>query len=96
MKSILRALALAGLLFPFFLIAADHLAEGTVKKIDLPNQGVMLAHGPIKHLGMGAMTMLFKVKDGAMLRHIQEGDRVRFRVESGNGSYVIVHIEAVR
>jgi len=96
MKSVLRALAVASLLFPVSLLAADGLAEGTVKKIDAPSQRVMLAHGPIENIGMGPMTMMFKVKDPAMLKKLKDGDRVRFRVEEIGGEHTVVRIEAAK
>lgn len=94
MKSVSRALAVAGLLLPLSIFAADQLAEGTVKKIDAPTQRVMLAHGPIANIGMMPMTMMFKVKDAAMLKPLKEGDKIRFRVEEIGGDYTIVRIEA--
>ncbi len=96
MKFVLRALAIASLVLPFSLFAADDLSEGTVKKIDAPSQRVMLAHGPIKNLGMMPMTMMFKVKDPAMLKQIKDGQKVRFRVEDVGGEYTIVRIEAAK
>lgn len=98
MKSLLRTfrtlLAAASLLFPVSLFAADTLSEGTIKKIDAASQRVMLAHGPIANLGMPPMTMMFKVKDAALLKPLKEGDKVRFRVEDVGGDYTIVRIEA--
>jgi Cu/Ag efflux protein CusF len=96
MKSVFRALAVAGLLIPFSISAADKLAEGTVKKIDAPTQRVMLAHGRIDSIGMMPMTMMFKVKEPAMLKQVKEGDKIRFQVEDLGGSYTIVRIEAVK
>ena len=100
MKFVLRALAplflIASLVLPFFSFAADELAEGTVKKIDVPSQRVMLAHGPIANIGMAPMTMMFKVKDAALLKKFKDGDKVRFRVEDIDGSYTIVRIEAAK
>jgi Cu/Ag efflux protein CusF len=96
MKSVLRLLAVASLLFPVSLFAADDLSEGTVKKIDAPSQRVMLAHGPIANIGMGPMTMMFKVKDPAMLKQLKDGDKVRFRVEDVGGEYTIVRIQAAK
>jgi Cu/Ag efflux protein CusF len=96
MKSVLRLLAVASLLFPVSLIAADDLSEGTVKKIDAPSQRVMLAHGPIANIGMAPMTMMFKVKDPAMLKQLKDGDKVRFRVEDVGGEYTIVRIQAAK
>ena len=97
MKSVFRALAVAGLFVSLSVSAADPLSEGTVKKIDAPSQRVMVAHGPLANIGMGPMTMMFKVKDPAMLKSLKEGDKVRFRVEEDkSGNYVIVRIEAAK
>lgn len=95
-KSLVRALAVASLALPVSLFAAADLSEGTVKKIDMPSQRVMLAHGPIANIGMPPMTMMFKVKEAAMLKKLKDGDKVRFRVEEIGNDYTIVRIEAVR
>ncbi|MEW6163945.1 MAG: copper-binding protein [Pseudomonadota bacterium] len=97
MQHAIRALATACLLAgtSLFAIAAD-LSEGTVKKIDTASQRVMLAHGPIENLGMPPMTMMFKVKDAAMLKKLKDGEKVRFRVEEVDGAYTIVRIEPAK
>jgi Cu(I)/Ag(I) efflux system protein CusF len=103
MKSILRVfvafVALASLLFPLTVFPAEktlELSEGTVKKIDVPSQRVMLAHGSIANIGMMPMTMMFKVKDPAMLKSLKNGQMVRFRVEDLGGEYTVVHIEPTK
>lgn len=103
MKFLIRALAAASLLlslaFPLNAFSADKdagLSEGTVKKIDAPTQRVMLAHGPIANLNMPPMTMMFKVKDAAMLKSLKDGDKVRFRAEDVGGDYTIVRIEKAK
>jgi Cu/Ag efflux protein CusF len=96
MKSVSRLLAVASLLLPVSLFAASDLSEGTVKKIDAPTQRVMLAHGPIANIGMAPMTMMFKVKDPAMLKKLKDGDKVRFRVEDVGGEYTVVRIEVAK
>jgi Cu/Ag efflux protein CusF len=96
MKSVSRALVAAGLLLSFSISAADKLAEGTVKKIDTPTQRVMLAHGRIDSIGMMPMTMMFKVKNPAMLKPLKEGDKVRFQVADIGGNYIITHLEAAK
>ncbi|NWG32461.1 MAG: copper-binding protein [Rhodocyclaceae bacterium] len=96
MKSLLSALAAASLVLAFPAHSAEELSEGTVRKIDAPAQRVMVQHGPIKNLGMGPMTMMFKAKDAAMLKTIKEGDKVRFRVEDIGGEYTITRIEAAK
>jgi Cu/Ag efflux protein CusF len=94
MKSIVSLLVAASLALPLSVVAADKLAEGTVKKVDAPSQRIMLAHGPIASIGMMPMTMMFKVKDPAMLKAVKEGDKVRFQVADIGGDYTITHIEA--
>ncbi|HAZ60530.1 MAG TPA: RND transporter [Gammaproteobacteria bacterium] len=96
MKSVFRALAAVGLLLSFSVAAANQLAEGTVKRIDAPSQRVMLAHGPLPSIGMGSMTMMFKVRDAAMLKPLKVGDKVRFQVEDIGGNFTITRIEARR
>lgn len=99
MKAILRALAVASLVLPLSAFSAEtsaDLSEGTVKKIDTPTQRVTLAHGPIANLGMPPMTMMFKVREAAMLKSLKEGDKVRFRVEDIGGDYTIVRIQAAK
>jgi Cu/Ag efflux protein CusF len=103
MKSFLRTLArfalAISLVLPLSLHAADKaaLTAGTVKKIDAAGQRIMLAHGPIENLSMPPMTMMFKVKDAAMLKKVKDGDKVLFRVEEDSkGDYVIVSIEAAK
>jgi len=96
MKSLVALLAAASLFSPLSVQAAAELSEGVVKKIDAPTQRLMLAHGPIANLGMPPMTMMFKVKDAAMLKQVKEGDKVRFRVEQIAGDYIVIHIETAK
>jgi Cu/Ag efflux protein CusF len=102
MNFIARAIAVVvtavSLVLPVTLYAAGpaELSEGTVKKIDTSTNRVMLAHGPIANIGMGPMTMMFKVKDPAMLKKLKDGDKVRFRAEDIDGDYTIVRIEAAK
>ncbi|MEW5782386.1 MAG: copper-binding protein [Pseudomonadota bacterium] len=96
MKSLASLLAAASLLVSAHVSAAEELSEGIVKKIDAPTQRIMLAHGPIKNLGMMPMTMMFKVKEPAMLKAVSVGDKVRFRVEDIGGNYTITRLEAAK
>jgi len=96
MKFLSRLFVLVSLLFPLVTLAAAPLSEGTVKKVDASSQRITVDHGPLENLGMGPMTMMFKVKDPAMLKQVKTGDKVRFRVEVIDGTYTVVHIEAAR
>ncbi|MDI6748433.1 MAG: copper-binding protein [Rhodocyclaceae bacterium] len=103
MKAVLRAFAwlalAASLVLPLSVHAADKVAltEGTVKRIDAASNRIMLAHGPIENLFMPPMTMMFNVKDAAMLKKVKDGDKVLFRAEDDvKGGYVIVSIQVVK
>ena len=67
--------------------------DGEVRKIDKENQKITLKHGDIKNLDMPGMTMVFKVKDGAMLDKVQVGSKVKFKAEKLDGAIVVTSVE---
>ena len=69
------------------------MAIGEIRKIDLPNSKVTIKHGEIKNLDMPGMTMVFQVKDVAMLNNIKVGDSVRFSAEKAGGAIVVTIIQ---
>jgi Cu(I)/Ag(I) efflux system periplasmic protein CusF len=69
------------------------MTEGEVRKLDRDNRKVTLRHGEIKHLQMPPMTMVFEVKDAALLEKLKNGDKVRFRAEQIGGVYTVTAIE---
>lgn len=69
------------------------LAEGEIRKVDKDAGKLTIKHGPIKNLEMPAMTMVFKVKDAAMLEQVAAGDKIRFGVEKVNGAFTVQQIE---
>ena len=71
-------------------------SEATVKKVDPANGKVTLAHGPLKNLGMPAMTMVFKVKDTAMLGKLKEGDKIAFVAEIAGSEYLATKIQKAK
>ena len=81
--------------------AANHrstsqLTEGEVRKIDKDAKKLTIRHGPIANLEMPAMTMVFQVKDSAMLEKVKVGDRIGFVAEKAGGVLTITHIEAMK
>lgn len=76
--------------------AAGALAEGEVRKVDMDAKKITIKHGPIANLDMPAMTMVFQVKDPAMLEQVKPGDKVRFSADKAGGAYTVTSIEAVR
>jgi len=73
--------------------AASALAEGVVRKVDMDAKKITIKHGPIANLDMPAMTMVFQVKDAALLDKAKPGDKVRFSAEKAGGQYVVTRIE---
>ena len=71
-------------------------ADGQVTKIDAAAGKITLKHGPIKNLDMDSMTMVFRVKEAAMLNTVKVGDRVRFEAERVDGAITLTKIEKVR
>lgn len=65
----------------------------TVKKVDLAAGKVTLTHGPLKNLGMPAMTMTFKVGDAAVLGKLKAGDKITFVAEMAGRDYLATRID---
>lgn len=76
--------------------ASRDLADGEVRKVDKAAGKITLKHGPIPSIEMPPMTMVFKVKDPAMLDKVKAGDTVRFKAESVNGAYTVTDIQPAR
>ena len=75
--------------------AATDMADGEVRKIDLGAGRITLRHGEIKNLDMPPMTMVFNVKDRALLDRLKTGDKVKFRAVQEAGKYTVVDLQAV-
>jgi Cu(I)/Ag(I) efflux system protein CusF len=76
--------------------AATPLSSGEVTKVDRESKKVTIKHGPIDNLKMPPMTMVFRVKDGAMLDGLAPGTQVRFRAEEADGGYVLTKLQAAK
>jgi len=74
--------------------AAGPTADGEIKKVDKDAGKITIKHGPLANLDMPGMTMVFRVKDAAMLDQVKVGDKVRFNVEKVNGALTVTAIEA--
>ena len=75
---------------------AQSLSEGVVRKVDKDSGKLTIKHGPLENLGMPGMTMVFHVKDPAMLDEVKEGDSIRFRAEQVNGALTVTQLQAAR
>jgi len=45
---------------------------------------------------MPPMTMVFQVKDAAMLDKVKAGDKIKFAVEQGGGALIVNQLEVVK
>jgi Cu(I)/Ag(I) efflux system protein CusF len=95
LRMMLRA-AFAAILFAALPALADDMTEGVIRKVNKDASKLTIKHGEIKHLDMPAMTMVFQVKEPAMLDQVKEGDKVRFAVESKGGAMTVTKIEPAK
>ena len=71
--------------------------DGEVKKIDEGAGKITLKHGPARSLGMDEpMTMVYRVKDPALLKQVKVGDKVRFEAKEGDGGYTVTAIQKAK
>ncbi|MES2899335.1 MAG: copper-binding protein [Pseudomonadota bacterium] len=74
-------------------VAGQPKSEGEIKKIDKDTGKLTVKHGPLANLDMPAMTMVFKVKDPAMMTQVKTGDKIKFTVEKINGAFIITEMK---
>lgn len=72
------------------------LAQGEVRKVDRANRKLTIRHGEIRNLDMPPMTMVFQATDAKLLDGLKVGDKVRFRAEKADGSYVVTVVQPSR
>lgn len=70
-------------------------AEAEVRRVDAAAGKISLKHGDIKNLDMPPMSMVFQLKDKALLGDVKAGDRVRFTADKVNGSYTVMELQPV-
>lgn len=75
---------------------AGAMSEGEVRKVDKDAKKITIKHGPLQNLDMPAMTMVFQVKDPAMLEQVKEGDKVKFTAEKIGGAFTVTGIEKAK
>ena len=72
---------------------AAALSEGEVRKVDKDAKKITIKHGPLANLDMPPMTMVFQVKDPAMLDKVKAGDKVKFQAEKAGSAFTVTLIE---
>lgn len=76
--------------------AAAPMADGEIRKVDMEAKKVTIKHGEIKNLDMPGMTMVFQVKDPAMLNKVKAGDKIKFSAEKAGGAIVVTDIQMAK
>jgi Cu/Ag efflux protein CusF len=73
--------------------SAAEMTDGEVRKVDKDARKITLRHGAIKNLDMPPMTMVFQIKDPAVLEKVQQGDKVKFKAAMSGGAMVVTEIQ---
>lgn len=73
--------------------AAADMTEGEIRKVDKDNKKLTIKHGDIKNLDMPGMTMVFQVKDPAMVDQVKVGDKIRFKAEKASSGFVVTELQ---
>ena len=73
--------------------ASAALTDGEVRKVDKDAKKITIRHAAIANLDMPAHTMVFQVRDPAMLEQVKPGDKVRFEAENVGGAFRLTRIE---
>ena len=72
--------------------AVGDMTDGEVRKVDKGTAKITIKHGEIKNLDMPAMTMVFQVKEAALLDKVKAGDKVRFAAEKSATGFVVTEL----
>ena len=67
-------------------------ADGEVTKVDRAGARISLKHGGVKNLDMPPMTLVFRVRDPALMDPLAVGDKVRFTADKVGGVYTVTTI----
>ena len=97
--ALLRTCLAASIAFAAFVVPAIVAAQvplppvdAEVRKVDVEAQKITLRHGEIPNLGMGAMTMVFRVKDPTLLTQVKPGDKVKITADRIGGALTVLSI----
>lgn len=99
MNKLMRMAGAAGLAATMAVTAAaqDSALSGEVRKIDENAGKITLKHGPAKSLGMDqGMTMVYRMKDPAMLKQVKVGDQVKFEAENVDGGFLVSKLQKAK
>ena len=72
------------------------MTDGEVRKVNKEGGTLTLKHGDIKNLDMPGMTMVFAVKDKAMLDKVKAGDKIKFKAINDAGKFTVTEVQVVQ
>lgn len=75
---------------------SSEMTDGVIRKIDIENGKITIKHGEIRNLEMPGMTMVFQVKEPALLDKVKTGDKVKFKAEKAGSALVVTDILPVK
>ncbi len=75
---------------------AGKMTQGEVRKVDKDAKKITIKHGAIPAMDMPAMTMVYRVKDPAILEQVKPGDKVTFAMEKIGGQFTVTRIAAAK
>ena len=72
------------------------MTDAEVRKVNKEGGTITLKHGDIKNLDMPGMTMVFAVKDKAMLDKVKAGDKIKFKAINDAGKFIVTEVQVVQ
>lgn len=78
---------------PMAQASTGDMTDGEVRKVDKEGGKLTLKHGDIKNLDMPGMTMIFVVKDKAMLDKLKAGDKIKFKAINDAGKFTVTEMQ---
>jgi Cu(I)/Ag(I) efflux system protein CusF len=70
--------------------------EGEVTRINKDTQKMSIRHGPLPHLDMPAMNMVYAVKDPTLLDKVKVGSKITVVADKVDGTFTVLSIESAR
>lgn len=73
--------------------ASSATGRGEVRRVDRDGAKLTIRHAGLPAFDMPPMTMVFRVRDAALLEGLKEGDRIRFRAEKEGRQYIVTALQ---
>lgn len=76
--------------------AGAALNDGEVRKVDAAAGKITIKHGAMPKFDMPPMTMVYRVKDKALLEQLKPGDKIKFDGDNVGGEFTVSRLEKVK